>query len=361
MATNQLAPETPLHAPKLTLVKSLSESAKLTSIPSNYAYFTNPIEPVASDPEEHSIPIIDFSLLTSGDPAQRSKIIQDLGKACEDWGGFMLINYGVPESLIKAVMETCIKFFNLTDEEKKEFDGKHVFDPIKCGTSLHGRMDTVLFWRDFLKVIVHPEFHFPYKPTGFGELAFEFCKRLRKLVRELLNGISENLGLEECYIEKTLDLDSGFQLFAANLYPPCPQPELAIGIPPHTDHGLLTILAQNEIGGLQVQHNGKWVNVDALSNCFFVNIGDHLEILSNGKYKSLVHQAIVNNKATRISLAIAHGPPLDAIVSPAAELVNNESYPAAYIPMKYKEYLELQQINPLDSKTTLNRVRVQNL
>ncbi|KAA8536420.1 hypothetical protein F0562_028898 [Nyssa sinensis] len=282
MATTQPSPETPLHAPKLTLIKSLAESGDLTSIPSDYTYSTNPIQPAVSDPEEYSIPvIIDFSLLTSGDPDQRSKIIQDLGKACEDWGGFMLINHGVPESLIKAVIDVCKEFFNLTEDEKREFEGKHVFDPIKCGTSLHGRQDKVLFWRHFLKVIVHPEFRFPYKSTGFSELAFEFCKRIRQLVRELLKVISRNLGLEECYIEKTLDLESGFQLFTTNLYPPCPQPELAIGIPPHCDHGLLTILAQNEIGGLQVQHNGKWVNVDALSDCFFVNIGDHLEILSN--------------------------------------------------------------------------------
>ncbi|KAA8536426.1 hypothetical protein F0562_028904 [Nyssa sinensis] len=356
--SNVLDGKSCLDRVKLTLVKSLAESGGLTSIPSDYAYSTNSIQPAASDPEEHSIPVIDFSMLTSGDLDQRSKMIQDLGRACEDWGGFMLINHGVPESLVKAVMESCKEFFNLTEEEKREFEGKHVFDPIKCGTSLHGRQDKVLVWRDFLKVIVHPEFRFPHKPAGFSELALEFCQKTRKLVRELLKGISENLGFEECYIEKTLDLDSGFQLFAANLYPPCPQPELTIGIPPHSDHGLLTILGQNEIGGLQVQHNEKWVDVNILPNSFFINTGDHLEILSNGKYKSLVHQAVVNNKATRISLAIANGPSLDTIVGPAAELVNNESHPAAYIPMKFKEYLELQQSNPLGSKTSLDRVRV---
>ncbi|KAA8536425.1 hypothetical protein F0562_028903 [Nyssa sinensis] len=309
------------------MVKSLAESAALTSIPSDYTYSTKPIEPATSDIEDDPIPIIDFSLLTSGNPDQQSKFIQDLGKACEEWGGFMLINHGVPENLMKAMIEACKDFFNLTEEEKREFAGKHVFDPIRCGTSVSGRVDKILLWRDFLKIIVHPEFNFPYKLTGFSELALEFCKRIRILFRELLKIISKNLGLEECYIEKTMDLESGFQLFAANLYPPCPQPELAIGIPPHSDHGLLTFLTQNEIGGLQVQHNGKWVNVNALHNGFFINIADQLEILSNGKYKSLVHRAVVNNKATRISIAIANGPSLDTIVSPSVELVNSESHP----------------------------------
>ncbi|KAA8536418.1 hypothetical protein F0562_028896 [Nyssa sinensis] len=87
----QLAHESPRHAPMLTMVKSVAVSAELTIIPSNYTYSTKPIEPAASDLEEDPIPVIDFSLLTSGNPDQQSKFIQDLGKACEDWGGFMVM------------------------------------------------------------------------------------------------------------------------------------------------------------------------------------------------------------------------------------------------------------------------------
>ncbi|KAJ4716838.1 protein DMR6-LIKE OXYGENASE 2-like [Melia azedarach] len=105
-------------------------------------------------------------------------------------------------------------------------------------------------------------------------------------------------------MDEALNLDSGLQIMTVNLYPPCPQPELAVGMPPHSDHGLLTLLTQNGIAGLQVLHNEKWVNVNALPYSFLVNTGDHIEILSNGKYKSVLHRAIVNNKTTRISLAI---------------------------------------------------------
>lgn len=78
-----------------------------------------------------------------------------------------------------------------------------------------------------------------------------------------------------------MNLDSGFQVLIANLYPPCPQPDLVMGIPPHSDHGLLTLLTQNGIGGLQLLHNGKWVNVNALSNSFLVNTGDHVEVTNS--------------------------------------------------------------------------------
>ncbi|CAK9174076.1 unnamed protein product [Ilex paraguariensis] len=355
--TTQLPPTSDVQPSKMTSIKTLAKSPDLKTIPSNYAYSTNPDETTASD-QEVSVPIIDFSLLTSGTPEQRSKAIQDLNKACQDWGFFMVVNHGVPEALMKAMINASDEFFNLSKEEKQEFAGKYVLDPIRCGTSFNPSKEKVFFWRDFLKVIVHPEFHFPNKPIGFSELSSEYCKRTRKVARELLKGISESLGVDNNYMEKTLNLDSGLQIFILNLYPPCPQPELAMGLPPHSDHGLLTLLIQNEVPGLQVQHNGKWVTVNPLPNSFLVNTADHLEIFSNGKYKSVVHRAVVNNRLTRMSLAMAHGPSLETTVSPASNLLDSENNPPAYIPMKYKQYLELQQGNQLDRKSCLGRVRV---
>ena len=67
------------------------------------------------------------------------------------------------------------------------------------------------------------------------------------------------------------------QVQIANLYPSCPQPEYALGMPSHSDLGLLTLLVENEVGGLQVEHKGKWFNVNAIPN-FLVNTGDQLEV-----------------------------------------------------------------------------------
>lgn len=83
-----------------------------------------------------------------------------------------------------------------------------------------------------------------------------------------------------------------------------------------------------------------------------------MKILSNGKYRSVLHRAVVNNKATRISIAMAHGPSQEAIVSPAAELLDDEINPPAYVGMKYMLYLQLQQSNPLDGKSGLDRVKI---
>ncbi|XP_012069171.2 protein DMR6-LIKE OXYGENASE 2, partial [Jatropha curcas] len=329
----------------------------LTSIPITYTFTPNPHDQVVSETDE-SLPVIDYSLLTSGTPDQRSKIIDHLGKACQDWGFFMVINHGVPESLMGSLIDTCRGFFDLPEEEKEEYRGKHVLDPIRCGTSFNASTEKVFFWKDFLKILSHPVFHSPSKPAGFRETSLEYSKKAREVARELLKGISENLGLEANYIEKALNLETGLQVMAANFYPPCPQPELAMGMPPHSDHGLLTFLIHNGISGLQVQHKGKWVNINGTPNSILVNVGDHLEIVSNGKYKSVLHRAVVNNKVTRISIATVQGPSLDSVVSPAPELLDSERNAPNYFGIKYKEYLELQQSSNLDGKCNLDRVRI---
>jgi isopenicillin N synthase-like dioxygenase len=189
-----------------------------------------------------------------------------------------VINHGVPESLMKSMIEVCHKFFDLPEEEKKEFQSRKLLEPIKCGTSFNVAIDKVRLWRDFLKVIAHPEFHSLHKPADYSEVSLEFSKQTRQVATELLNGISESLGLEAEYIAKAMNWDRGLQILAANYYPACPQPDQAIGIPPHTDHGLVTLLIQNDMGGLEVQHNGKWVLVDCAPGAFVVNIGDQMQV-----------------------------------------------------------------------------------
>ncbi|GJY04833.1 DMR6-like oxygenase 2-like protein [Tanacetum coccineum] len=334
----------------MSFVQVLAESPNLNSIPSNYTYFANSNEPPASDLED-SVPVIDFSLLTSNDPDQRSKVIKDLDHACKDWGFFQVINHGVHESLMKKVLEKSNEFFNMTVEEKKDFEEKDVFDPIRYGTSFNSKKDEIFYWRDFLRFTVHPKFHFLNKPLGFSEVLSEYSKRTREIAKGLLTGISSSLGIDQSDMEKDLKLDSSLQVCVVNLYPPCPQPELAMGMPPHSDHGLFTLIINNGVGGLQIKRKGKWVNVnDTISNAFLVNTADHLEIFSNGMYKSIEHRAVVNNAVTRISVVMTHGPSLDAVVKPAHQLVDEEISPAAYVPMTYKQYLDLQLDNPIAGK-----------
>ncbi|KAK5770426.1 hypothetical protein PVK06_046576 [Gossypium arboreum] len=151
---------------KLASVKALSESPELSSIPSIYTFPKQPNhEPVSNTKEP--IPTIDFSLLTSSNLDEWSKIIRELGKAYRDWGFFMVTNNGVPERMMKAMIEVCREFFELTEEKNGECEGKHVLDPIRYETNFNPSLEKILYWRDYLKIFQHPSFHLPINPPSF--------------------------------------------------------------------------------------------------------------------------------------------------------------------------------------------------
>ncbi|KAL3620963.1 hypothetical protein CASFOL_035875 [Castilleja foliolosa] len=316
-------------------VKLLAESSS-TTIPSNFTFTNDPTASIAD-----SLPTIDFSLLTSANPDQRSKAIHLLAKACEEWGFFVLVNHGIPKTLLKAIIDASSEYFELPEEERRRYEPKSPSDPIKAGT---GRLiDTenqrVHLWRDYIKCYVHPEFHCPHKPLMLRDILFEFCERTRLLARKLIHVIGEKLELEQEYVDEALDLDSTFQLFAANMYPLCPQPDQAIGIPPHTDPGLFTFLIHNGVDGLQIEHDGKWFNADSPNDSILVNVADHLQIFSNGRYKSVKHRAVVNNERERVSVVVSNGPSGETVVGPAAPLVMKDGR-SLYQPMKYTDYMD---------------------
>ncbi|XP_027366132.1 protein DMR6-LIKE OXYGENASE 2-like [Abrus precatorius] len=346
-----------VHASDIPSIKAFAESNGGSLIPSTYHSIIDPHDDVA-DELAASIPVIDLSLLTSHDPQIHAKAVRQLGKACADWGVFLLTNHGISEKLMEEVMNKSLEFHYLPVEEKKEFDdsGKSPFTPIRYGTSYNPEAEKVHYWRDYLKVITSPQFNFPNKPPGYREVAFEYTREIRGVVRKLLEGMSESLGLESDSIIESTGFDPGFQVLAVNLYPPCPQPHLAQGLPPHSDQGFMTLLMQNGIGGLQVKHDGKWVNVNPLPNSLVVIIADQVEVLTNGKYPSVLHRAILNNTDTRISLVVSNGPSLDKEIGPAPELLENEK--PLFKSYKYQEYFHAQQKTRFADKSSLENVRV---
>ncbi|KAI3973178.1 hypothetical protein MKX01_020913 [Papaver californicum] len=269
------------------MIKDLIESTDLISVPSKHALpakaedLTMLTEEEEEGVEQVSLPVIDFSLLTSGSADQRSKVIEDLGNACLHWGFFMFE---------RRIDQLLYEFLRLDSEEKCVYEVENavdpcILDPIIYGTNFNPASESVSFWRDYLRALVHPVFHSP--PRTEVEVLSEYSKRSRDVTKELLKAIMEGLELEEDDIEKSLELKSGVQLFSANLYPPCPHPELAIGLPPpppHADYGLLlTLLMQNNVGGLQLKIKGKWVAVNAIPNCIM--------LCSVARFRPLLHHS----------------------------------------------------------------------
>ncbi|KAJ3671452.1 hypothetical protein LUZ60_007531 [Juncus effusus] len=131
------------------------------------------------------------------------------------------------------------------------------------------------------------------------------------------------------FMAKDLEIEPEFlfnalepQSMRMNCYPPCQQAEKVLGLSAHADGcGLTLLLHVNDVSGLQIRKEGKWFAVEALPGAFVVNIGDTLEILSNGKYRSIEHQAFVNTAKERISIAAFSNPAPSCMVSPLSEVV----------------------------------------
>ena len=102
----------------------------------------------------------------------------------------------------------------------------------------------------------------------------------------MLELLSESLGLKPSYLTD-IECNQG-QIILGHYYPPCPEPEVAIGTSRHSDSGFLTILLQDGVGGLQILHDDQWVDVTPTPGAFIVNIGDLLQVIRKD------HQIIVN-------------------------------------------------------------------
>lgn len=164
----------------------------------------------------------------------------------------------------------------------------------------------------------------------------EYQKEMKGLAAKLIELMLRSLGLNN---EDAKWLRHPRSLLQLNSYPVCPDPTRAMGLAPHTDSSLLTLLYQTTTGGLQVLVDGVlWAPVYPTAGALVVNVGDLMHILSNGRFKSAVHRAIVNKVHHRISIAYFYGPPWDVKISPLTKLIDHD-HPPLYHPVTWREYL----------------------
>ena len=172
----------------------------------------------------------------------------------------------------------------------------------------------------------------------------EFASELEKLAEQLLDLLCENLGLEKGYLKKAFDGSKGptFGTKVSN-YPPCPKPERIKGLRAHTDAGGVILLFQDDkVSGLQLLKDGQWIDVPPLKHSIVINIGDQLEVITNGKYKSAMHRVIAQPDGNRMSIASFYNPGSDAVIYPAPALVEKaEEQKQLYPKFVFEDYMKL--------------------
>eukprot|EP01018_Ginkgo_biloba_P036148 Gb_34108 [translate_table: standard] len=277
----------------------------------------------------HEIPAIDFG---AGDQSQ-------------------VVNHGIPETTMEKMMQAAREFFALPEGEKMIYFSAETSSKVRYALSFNSKRDKILSWRDFIRYSCHPLNQvislWPCNPPTFREASMNYCTQMHELLKRVLSVITQSLGLSESYIENQYGDYS--QVMVCNYYPACPDPKSTLGVGRHTDPGWITALMQDDVGGLQVLHGGHWVLAKPIPNALVINLGDALQILSNGKYKSAEHRGIVNGSRDRLSVGTTYGPSLDNILRPASPLVD-DFHPAVYRECLYEEHMRKILSGSLEEK-----------
>lgn len=276
-----------------------------------------------SDGTSAVIPVIDLSLLTSS-PSELDK----LKSAVITWGCFQAINHGIDGSFLEKVREISKLFFKLPADEKKKYL-REENDVEGYGNDMVLSENQTLDWTDRLYLTVLPQDQqrlqfWPQNPTHFREILDEYSSKIQSVNEVVLKALARSLNLEEdCFLNQygtTAKMQARF-----NYYPPCPWPEKVLGVKPHADGSAITVLLQDkDVEGLQLLKDDQWVGVPIVPDALTINVGDQIEIMSNGIFKSPVHRVFVNSKNERMTLAMFCMPQTEKDIGPVDGLITNE-------------------------------------
>ncbi|GMJ06060.1 hypothetical protein like AT4G25300 [Hibiscus trionum] len=324
------------------------------SVPSRY--FRPEVElGVVSTDQSLQIPVIDMTKLDDDDDEEQ-KILH---LACRDWGFFQLINHGVADEVIEKMKIDTREFFNLPLEEKMACAQTPNYIE-GYGQAFIVSEDQTLDWNDMLYLLPLPvplrNMRFwPTNPPSFRATIDKYSTELHKVMLHLMKLIAKNLGADP---EMLLGFfEDGTQAIRMNYYPPCAEATKVFGISPHSDSTGLSLLTQvNEVLGLQIKRNENWVPVKPVPGALIVNIGDMIEILSNGEYKSIEHRAVVNPEKERLSIAALHYPIKNSQIGPLPDLVKTNK--AQYKTIPAEELLRLKLSSKLDGKRLLDQLKL---
>ncbi|CAJ1964324.1 unnamed protein product [Sphenostylis stenocarpa] len=289
---------------------------------------------------EESIPIIDFTKWEEPD------VQNSIFDAAIKWGFFQVVNHGIPFKVIDDLKAAVHSFFELPAEEKKCLKENSLPEVVRLATSFSPHAESVLEWKDYLQLVYASEekIH-AHWPAICKVQALEYMKHSEVLIRKLLKVLLRKLKVEELDKAREHTL-MGAMILSLNYYPACPDPEVVAGIAPHSDISSTTVLLQDDIGGLYVRGSDgdSWIYVPPVEGAFVINIGDVLQIMSNGRYKSIEHRVVANKRKTRISIPIFVNPAPDALIGPLSEVLENGDEP------KYKHHLYSDYFNYFFSK-----------
>ncbi|GMN41020.1 hypothetical protein TIFTF001_010257 [Ficus carica] len=294
------------------------------------------------------LPIFDIS-----QPLDKSSL-SSLSQACKDWGFFHITNHGVSKELYKQLYSLSNLLFNLPMESKlkvgpfsdiKSYTPHFIASPFFESLRVSGP-DFFASAQASAMVLLNQQ------NSEFSEILKEYGSKMTELAKRIVQVVLMSLG--ENFEHKFYDSEFGNchgYLRIINYTPPesVTQEEVE-GLGMHTDMSCITIVYQDQIGGLQVRSKeGNWLDINPCEETLLVNIGDLMQAWSNGRLRSSEHRVVLKRFANRFSLAFFWCFEDQKVICAPDEVVG-EGHLRAYKPFVCGDYVKFREISSGEGK-----------
>jgi len=315
------------------------------------------VQPRRDDARDAVIPVIDLGPSRRGIPGALESTARQLGHALEEVGFFIIVDHGVPQTLIEETFAQARRFHDLPLDVKMA---------LRMNEHNNGymAMNRYAVWTSEVNTNTRPDLNeaffvkrergpddplvragrrfagpnrWPSDLPGFRETVLAYTEAVDALARRMMPVCAVALDLAPDYFDAAF-AESQFS-FRLSHYPPVPAEDNQFGIAPHTDANFLTFLAQTEIPGLQVRMpSGAWCDVPYVPGSFAVNSGDMMARWTNGRFKSTPHRALPPVGRHRYAIPFFLGPHMDTVIACLPTCQGPERSPQ-HAPITYDEYL----------------------
>ncbi|KAK7314981.1 hypothetical protein VNO77_33513 [Canavalia gladiata] len=343
-----------------TGVKGVLDSG-VTKIPPMFHVEVDPTATSSSESGFSRIPIVDLGGINDKNLTRRFEAIEQIRSASQEWGFFQVVNHGIGVEVLDEMIGGIRRFHEQDGEERKAFYSRDNDKKVRYFSNGKLFRDMAANWRDTIAFVANPHPPNPHEmPALCRDIVAEYIKKVRALGITIFELLSEALGRKPSYF-KEMDCAEALYILG-QYYPECPEPELTMGITKHTDCNFMTILLQDQMGGLQVLHENQWVNVPPVHGALVVNIGDILQLMTNDKFISVYHRVLSRNIGPRISVAcffmnFTISECTSRVYGPIKELLSEEN-PPLYRDITMREILTNYYAKGLDGNSYLLPLRL---
>jgi len=275
------------------------------------------------------LPVIDVSSLRDGPPPP--DLARRIDEACRSTGFFYVVGHGIDPQLGADLDRQARQFFALDEAEKstiamarggRAWRGWFPLDG-ELTSGVPDRKEGLYFGQELgpedprvaAGMPLHGPNLFPVRPPELRQTVLDHMAAVTELGHRLVAAIAVALGLDESWFDRHLTADP-LVLFRIFHYPPIPDGDEGWSVGEHTDYGLITILAQDASGGLEVRGPEGWIAAPPVPDSFVVNLGDMLERMTDGRYRSTPHRVRNTSGVDRLSFPLFFDPAWDAEVRP---------------------------------------------